>query len=121
MTHNKTLRNVAAILAVTAAAFSMNAAAQSTNPTGPGNSNTNKAGEAYPNDANAANANKPKLGVVQKAQDSQPAQATKRVARKSKNAVKRAGHKTANVIRNAGNKIGSKLPPEPAPAGGVKP
>jgi hypothetical protein len=120
MNHNKTLRALTAILAITASAFALNASAQSNSPTGPGNTNTNKAGEAYPNDANAANPNKPKMGVVQKAENSTPVRATKRVAKKSKNAVKRVGHKAANAMRNTGDKIGNKLPPEPAPAGGVK-
>ena len=120
MLNKNTLRAASAMLALTAAALSMNASAQSANPTGPGNTNTNKAGEAYPNDPNAASANKPKMAAIQRAEDSRPAQATKRVARRSKNAVKRAGHRTANAIRNTGNKIGSKLPPEPAPAGGIK-
>ena len=115
-----TLRAASAVLALTAAAFAMNANAQSASPTGPGNTNSNKAGEAYPNDPNAASKNKPTLGVVQKAEDSRPAQATKRVARRSKNAVKRGGHRVADAMRNTGDKIGSKLPPEPAPAGGIK-
>ena len=91
MLNKQFLRTASAVLALTAASFALNAYAQSANPTGPGNTNTNKAGEAYPNDPNAANPNKPKMAVVQRAQDSRPAQATKRVARKSKNAIKRAG------------------------------
>ena len=120
MIDKNTLRAASALLALTAAAFAMNAGAQSVSPSGPGNTNSNKAGEAYPNDPNAANKNKPTLGVAQKAEDSRPAQATKRVARRSKNAVKRGGHRVADAMRNTGDKIGSKLPPEPAPAGGIK-
>jgi hypothetical protein len=119
MTHNNTLRTVSAILAVSAALFTVNAGAQSANPTGPGNTNSNKAGEAYPNDPNAAT-NRQKPAVVQKVEDSRPAQATKRVAKKTKRAVKKTGHKVADTMRDTGNKIGSKLPPEPAPAGGIK-
>jgi hypothetical protein len=89
------------------------AQAQSANPTGPSNSNSNKAGEAYPNDPNAANPNKPKLGVVQKAQDSRPAQATKRVTKKAVNATKKGAKKTGDAIRNTGEKIGEKVPPGP--------
>lgn len=114
------LRAASAVLALSAAVFAMHAGAQSASPTGPGNSNSNKAGEAYPNDPNAASKNKPTLGVVQKAEDSRPVQATKRVARKSKNAVKRAGHRAADVMRNTGDKIGSKLPPEPNRPSGIK-
>lgn len=120
MLNKKQFWTTSVVLALTAA-FAMNATAQSSNPTGPGNTNSNKAGEAYPNDPNAANANKPKMAVVQRAQDSRPGQATKRVARKSKNAVKRAGTRTANAVRNTGNRIANKLPPEPNRPAGVKP
>ena len=114
MINKKTLRAASAILALTAAALALNASAQSASPTGPGNTNSNKAGEAYPNDPNAASKTKPQLKIVDKVEDSRPAQATKRVARKSKNAVKRAGHRTANAVRNTGNRIADKLPPAPA-------
>ena len=107
------LRGASAILAVTAAAFAMNVSAQSANPTGPGNTNTNKAGEAYPNDPNAANPNKPKMAVIQKAEDSKPAQETKKVAKKTTKAVKHAGHVAADKTRATGDKIASKLPPAP--------
>ena len=121
MTHNKMLRTVPAVLALAAAAFALNAGAQSANPTGPGNTSTNKAGEFYPNNPNAANPNKAELPIVQKAENSRPVKATKRVARKAKKAVKRTGNRVANSIRNTGNKIANKLPPEPAQPAGVKP
>ena len=121
MSTQKFLRGATAVLALTAAAFTLNASAQSANPTGPANSNTNKAGEAYPNDPNAANPNKPKMAVIQKAEDSRPAQATKRVAKKTRKAVKRTGHKTANAVRNTGDKIANKLPPAPAQPAPIKP
>ena len=111
MKHQQLLRAAPIALAIAVAALT--AHAQSTSPTGPGNSNTQKAGEAYPNDPNAANPNKPKAGFIQKAQDSRPAQATKRVAKKTGKAIKKAGTKTASAVRNTGEKIGDKLPPGP--------
>ncbi|RZJ13657.1 MAG: hypothetical protein EOO54_19905 [Haliea sp.] len=87
--------------------------AQSTSPTGPGNTNSQKAGEAYPNDPNAANPNKPKAEIVQKAENSRPVAATKRVAKKTTNAVKKAGTKTADAVRNTGDKINEKVAPGP--------
>lgn len=48
--------------------------------------------------------------VVERAENSRPAQATKRVARKGTNVAKKAGHKTANAMRSTGDKISSKLP-----------
>ena len=107
------LRGASAILALTAAAFAMNASAQSANPTGPTGTSSSKAGEAYPNDPNAANPNKPKMAVIQRAQDSKPAQATTWVARKTKKAVTRAGHRVADGVRNTGDRIANKLPPAP--------
>lgn len=121
MSTQKFLRGASAILALTAAAFALNAGAQSANPTGPTNTNSNKAGEAYPNDPNAANRNKPKMAVVQRAEDSRPVQATKRAARKTKKAVKRTGHNVANAVRNTGDRIGNKLPPAPAQPAPIKP
>ena len=120
MSTKSTLRSVSAVLALTAAAFAMNAAAQSANPTGPGNTNSNKAGEAYPNDPTAANANKPRLAVVDRAENSRPVRATKRVARKTKHAAQRTGHRMANAMRNTGDKIADKLPSDPARPSGVK-
>ena len=108
------LRGASAVLALTAAAFAMNVSAQSASPTGPGNTNSNKAGEAYPNDPNAANKNKPKMAVVQQAQDSKPAQATKKAASATTKVVKKAGSDVAGAVRNTGEKIGDKLPPAPA-------
>ncbi len=120
MSTKKFLRGASAVLALTAAAFALNVSAQSANPTGPTNSNTNKAGEAYPSDPNAANP-KPKMSVLQKAEDSRPVKATKRVAKKSKKAVKRTGHRVANAVRNTGDKIANKLPPAPAQPAPIKP
>jgi hypothetical protein len=61
------------------------------------------------------------MAVVQRAQDSKPAQATKRVAKKTKKAVKKTGHKVADAVRNTGDKIGNKQPPAPAQPAPVKP
>ncbi|MBP6407069.1 MAG: hypothetical protein KA335_15530 [Ramlibacter sp.] len=120
MINSKFLRAVPGVLAAAALSFGLTAAnAQSANPSGPGNTNTNKAGEAYPNDPNAANPNKPKAEVVQKAENSRPVKATKRVAKKTKNAVSNAGRKTANAVRNTGNNIADKLPPAPERKSGV--
>lgn len=120
MSTQQFLRGASAVLALTAAAFAMNASAQSANPTGPTNTNTNKAGEAYPNDPNAANPNKPKLVPIRHAEDSRPVQATKRAARKTKTVVARTGHKVANGFRAAGNKIASTLPPAPRQRAALK-
>ena len=107
------LRAASAVLALTAAAFTMNVSAQSANPTGPTNTNSNKAGEAYPNDPNAANKNKPKMAVIEKAEHSKPAQATKKAAKKTTKVVKEAGTETAGAVRHTGEKIGEHLPPAP--------
>ena len=48
--------------------------------------------------------------VIERAQNSRPAQATKRVAKKGADATKRAGKKTAGVVRNTGDRIADKLP-----------
>lgn len=48
--------------------------------------------------------------VVERAEKSRPAQATKRVAKKGANATRKAGHKTADAMRNTGDKISNKLP-----------
>ena len=111
MKHHTLLR--AAPIALALAVAALTAQAQSTNPTGPGNTSTQKAGEAYPNDPNAANPNKPKAGFIQKAEDSRPVRATKRAAKKTGTAVKKAGTKAANAVRNTGEKIGEKIPPGP--------
>lgn len=111
MNHPKLLRAGPIALAIAVAALT--AQAQTASPTGPGNTNSQKAGEAYPNDPNAANPNKPKAGFIQKAEDSRPVQATKRVAKKTGKAVKKAGTKTAAAVRNTGEKIGEKIPPGP--------
>ena len=111
------------MLALTAAAFALHATAQGTaNPTGPGanSATTGKAGEAYPNDPNAANRNAPTPRVVQKVEDSRPVKATKRGVRRATNATKRAGHRVANAMRRTGDKIADKLPPAPPQNSGVK-
>lgn len=112
MTHGKLLRTLPLVLTLALGA-AFGAHAQSASPTGPGNTNTNKAGEAFPNDPNAANPNKPKAEVVQKAENSRPVKATKRVAKRTTNAVKRAGTKTAAAVRNTGDKINEKVAPGP--------
>ena len=48
--------------------------------------------------------------VVERAENSRPAQATKRVAKKGTGVAKKAGHKTANAMRSTGDKISGKLP-----------
>jgi hypothetical protein len=106
------LRAASAVMVLAAAGIASNVQAQGANP-GPAGANTNQAGEAFPNDPNAANKNKPTAGIVQKTENSRPVQATKRVAKRTANAVKRAGHKTANALRNTGEKIGDKVPPGP--------
>lgn len=112
MTHGKLLRTLPLVLSLSLGA-AFGAHAQSTSPTGPGNTNSQKAGEAYPNDPNAANPNKPKAEIVQKAENSRPVKATKRVAKKTTNAVKDAGSKTAAAVRNTGDKINEKVAPGP--------
>jgi len=107
------LHALPAALAIALASLTLNATAQNANPTGPGPTSTNKAGEAYPNDPNAANPNKPKAGIVKKAEKSQAAQATKRTTQKATDAVKSGASKTAAVIRDAGNKLNEKIPPGP--------
>ncbi|HYF41554.1 MAG TPA: hypothetical protein VEA35_03815 [Ramlibacter sp.] len=105
-----------AALIAAAAGFALQAHAQTQNPsTGPGASSatSNKAGEAYPNDPNAANKNKPKAAAVQKAENSGPVQTTKRVARKATDATKRMGNKAAGTVRNTGEAINKKVPPGP--------
>ena len=96
-----------------ALAFGLGAHAQSANPTGPGNTSTNKAGEAYPNDPNAANPNKPKAQTVQRAENSRPVKATKRVAKKATDATRRAGNTAASAVRDTGNRINRSVPPGP--------
>jgi hypothetical protein len=97
-----------------AASFAVQAQGQNPN-TGPGASNatTNKAGEAYPNDPNAANKNKPKAQVLQKAENSRPVQATKRVTKRAADATKRMGNKAAGTVRNTGEAINKRVPPGP--------
>ena len=112
MTHGKLIHKLPLVLAL-ALGTAFSAYAQSASPTGPGNTNSNKAGEAFPNDPNAANPNKPKAEIVQKAENSRPVKATKRVAKKTTNAVKKAGSKTAAAVRNTGDKINEKVPPGP--------
>lgn len=104
----------AAALALASAGFTLQAHAQNPN-TGPGASTatTNKAGEAYPNDPNAASKNKPKAEVVQKAENSRPVQATKRVTKNAADATKRMGGKAADTVRGTGEAINKKVPPGP--------
>jgi hypothetical protein len=121
MSTQKFLRGASAILALTAAAFALNARRQSANPTGPANTNSNQAGEAYPQ--------RPERGQPQQAEDGRHPEggripsgaSTKRVAKKTKKAVKKTGHKAADAMRNTGDKIGRKLPPAPQQPSGVKP
>jgi hypothetical protein len=103
-------------VAIAAAGFAFQAQAQAQNPnTGPGaaGSTANKAGEAYPNDPNAANKDKPTADVVKKAQNSRPAQATKRVTKRAANATKSAGNKAAGAVRSTGENINKRVPPGP--------
>ncbi|HZY20047.1 MAG TPA: hypothetical protein VFE82_16365 [Ramlibacter sp.] len=52
----------------------------------------------------------PTPGVIQKAENSRPAKATKRVAKKGTNAVKRAGSATAGAVRGTGEAVSKRLP-----------
>ncbi|TFZ05147.1 hypothetical protein EZ313_00235 [Ramlibacter henchirensis] len=90
-------------------AAALPAQAQGTNPTGPDNKSTQKAGEAYPNDKTAGT-DKGKPEAVKKAENSRPAQATKRVAKKTGNAVSNTAKRAADATRNAGDNIAKKLP-----------
>lgn len=105
-----------AALLLAAAGLTLQAQAQTQNPnTGPGSSSatSSKAGEAYPNDPTAASKNKPKAEVVQKAENSGPVQATKRVTKRAVDATKRMGSKAASTVRNTGENINKKVPPGP--------
>jgi hypothetical protein len=90
-------------------AAALPAQAQSTNPTGPDNKSTQKAGEAYPNDKTAGT-NKGKPETVKKVENSRPVQATKNVARKTGNAVSNTAKSAADATRRTGDKIADKLP-----------
>lgn len=80
-----------------------------TNPTGPDNKSTQKAGEAYPNDKTAGT-DKGKPEVVKKAEKSRPVRATKEVAQDAGNAVSRTARRAADATRRAGENIADKLP-----------
>lgn len=99
-----------ALLALALAAATVGA--QSANPTGPGNTSTQKAGEAYPNNS-ATGTNRQTPEVVQKAQNSRPAQATKRAAKRATDATKKAGNRAAGAMRNTGENLERRLPPAP--------
>jgi hypothetical protein len=102
--------------AALALAFAFAAQAQqSNNPTGPGARQSQQAGEAYPNDPKAGT-DKGAPKVVQDAEKSRPAQATKRVAKKAGNAVSDTAGKAADATRDTGNAIAKRLPPAPSGA-----
>ncbi|MGE0496992.1 MAG: hypothetical protein AB7I35_07750 [Ramlibacter sp.] len=109
------LRQWPAVLALMACGLTFQVQAQNANPTGPGPTSANKAGEAYPNDPNAANKNKPTAEVVQKAENSRPAKAVKRTTKKAGKAVKKTGNRAAGAVRDAGNTLARKLPPAKGP------
>ncbi len=116
MNQSTTFRGLSTALVVAlAAAFAAPGFAQNANPSGPGpgNSSTNNAGEAYPNNPTAADKNKPKANVIQRAENSRPVKATKRVTKRATNAVKRAGNRTKAAVRNTGDKINESIPPGP--------
>ena len=115
MIHSTFLRTSAVTLALAAASLAPHAQAQNPNPSGPGpaSSTAQKAGEAYPNDPTVMNKNRPTPKVVQRAANSRPVAATKRVAKRAGNAVKRAGTSTASAVRNTGDKINDRIPPGP--------
>ncbi|MBX3654323.1 MAG: hypothetical protein KF686_09065 [Ramlibacter sp.] len=115
MTRFPPLRAWPTALALLACGLAFNAQAQNTSPTGPGPTSANKAGEAYPNDPNAANKNKPTAEVVQKAENSRPAKAVKRTSRKAGKAVKKTGNRAASAVRDTGNRLARKLPPAKGP------
>lgn len=104
------IRTAFVLLALAGAGAAVHA--QSNNPTGPGNTNANKAGEAYPNDPNAVTP-KPKAEIVKKVEESRPVQATERGLKKAGDAVKKAGTKTKNAIKRTGEKLNEKVPPGP--------
>ena len=96
--------------AVLAAAFAAALPVQAqSNPTGPDNQSTQKAGEAYPNDKTAGT-DKGSPEVVKKAQKSRPAQATKEVAKDTGNVVSRTAKRAADATRRTGDSIAGKLP-----------
>ena len=99
--------NLAAVLAVALAA-ALPVQAQN-NPTGPDNSSTQKAGEAYPNDRTAGT-DKGSPEVVKKARKSRPAQATREVAEDAGSAISRTARRAADATRRTGQSIAGKLP-----------
>lgn len=115
MIHTSLWRSTSAALALAAASLALPSQAQNTNPSGPGpaSSTAQKAGEAYPNDPTVADKNKPMARPLQRAADSRPVAATKRVTKRAGKAVKRAGTRTASAVRNTGNRINDRIPPGP--------
>jgi len=103
------LKTIATLIAIGATSLVLQAHAQSATPP------AQQTGQAYPNDPNAANPNKPKAEVVKKVENSNAVQATKRTAKKAGGAVKRTAKKAAGGVRGVGEKIGKKLPPAPNP------
>lgn len=87
MKTNSRINIVSTALALSVAAFSFSAVAQTAAPA---------KGE----------------GPVQRAED-----ATKRVAKKTGHAVSKGAHKTHDAVEHTGEKIGSKLPPAPRDQG----
>lgn len=113
MNFHTTPHRLAVTLAIALAALSLNATAQNANPTGPGATPGNQAGEAYPNDPNAANPNKLKAEFVKKAENSRVVKATKRTTKKATNAVKSGAKKTAAAVTKTGEDLNKKIPPGP--------
>ena len=106
------------LAAALALAFAAAAPAQAqSNPTGPTNATTQKAGEAYPNDKTAG-MDKGKPQAMQDAQDkvahSEAGKATKRTAKKAKRKTANTAHRAADATRDTGNAIARNLPPAPA-------
>lgn len=90
-------------------AAALPAQAQGSNPTGPDNKSTQKAGEAYPNDKTAGT-DKGKPETVKKVEKTRPVQATKEVAKDGGNAVSRTAKRAADATRRTGDNIAGKLP-----------
>jgi hypothetical protein len=113
MNMQTSLRTLPAALAIALAGLALNVSAQNASPTGPSTTPGNQAGEAYPNDPNAANPNKPKAEIVKKAENSKVVKATKRTTKKATNAVKSGAKKTAAAVTNVGEDLNKKIPPGP--------
>ncbi|XAH21437.1 hypothetical protein AAFF27_15555 [Xylophilus sp. GW821-FHT01B05] len=103
-TTTSAFRTLAAVLAISAAAYGITAHAQPA---------------AAPAASSAAEAPAPKTGVVEGAKEMghKAATATKRGAKKVGHATSNAAKRSATAVRHTGERIGSKLPPAPRDEG----